>query len=538
MGLVDQLEDSSLSQAVDSQIAADTGGGQVHAEVVGGPGGDTPPASSVLKMSADGQATPEERTASEHAYGASHPAAAAKKKQSHAGGTNSHNGGFTGFGAEYDPYSYTGHPNIDHGKLDPKLAKLGVQHTRIFVPWNAVTTGLLGKAGPDLEQQHIDQLTQLLDQDPNNDQLKKRLAAAQKQYAQDKQYTQSFEKTVALAGKQTTINLTFMGAVDQPARAKEMAHIIKYFADQGYGHLQTTLENEPNGGTAKGTGYRSDWNRAAAAHNKPEMAAAAKRYVDAYQNLTDELKAIGARDDVKVVGGDMVGQRRAEFFHEIVQQGLNKYVDAYSLHVYWGTGGHTLENSLAGIKEMQQLAKKIAPGKSMEITEFGRKQGGLTAAPRNEESAFEEGLFALSAVNDGYTGLVKWDAFYAPTGDGKGQPGKFYEIAGPKQHYSTDAMYALMRMFTHAVEPGWRAEGTNHGTQGAQCTFRSPDGEHGAVLAMSRSGGAVSTAGLPKHAQLHAHVWKNGHLQTMAVPHGGSVDVPAMGAVAVSTKSF
>ena len=531
------FEDPSLSQAEEAQVDGGDAGGDVHAEVVGGAaGGEPPPAQSVMQMSADGQQTSAQPSASELAFDqAPQTQQAAKKK----GGHTSHDGGFDGFGAEYEPYSYTD-PRIDHSKLDPKLRKLGVQHTRIFVPWNAVTTGLLGMAGPDLEKEHIDQLTQLVDQNPDNADLQKKLANAKKQYAQDTKFTQSFLKTVALAGKHTAINLTFFGAVGQPERAKEMAHILKYFIDQGYDHLQTTLENEPNGGNAKGHGYRSDIARAIKNHDHAAIAAATKKYVDAYQNLSEELTAIGARDQVKVVGGDMVGHNRETFFRSIVQQGLNKYVDAYSLHVYWGMPGHSLSHALGSLKEMQKLAAKIAPGKAMQVTEFGKKTVGTTAAPRNEETAFEEGLFALSAVNDGYTGLVKWDAFYdGPPSPEKGNPGKFYLIGGPQKHYDTDAMYSLMRLFTHSTEPGWRAHGVNHGEQSVECTFRSPDGSQGTILAMSKGGGSVNTHGLPPHGgKLHVHTWKNGALESSTVAHGASVAIPTLGAVAVSTKPF
>jgi hypothetical protein len=503
------------------EVHSDPGAGQVDAEVVAG--GEVLDSSAALHMSHDSQQQPSAPTASQRAYDS-------KKK-----GTSSHDGGFLGFGTEYQPYAYTD-PHLNHHKLDPKVKRLGVQQTRIFVPWNVVTTGMLGMAGPDLTKQYIDQVTQSLDADPTNTALQDKLAAAKKEYAQDQLFTESFLKTMKLAGKHTTINLTFLGAVGRPDRVQVMAQILQYFIKQGYRHLETTLENEPNGGNPKGTNYRAAWARAVKAHDKAGMAAAAKNYVDAYHNLQDDLTALGARADVKVVGGDMVAHHRAEFFRAIVQQGLNNYVDAYSLHQYWGSDGHGFGTALENLRQMQHLAARIAPGKSMQITEFGRSRGNA-AAPRNVETAFEEGLFALSAINDGYTGVVKWDGFYMGPPTGGDNPGKFYMIGGPQQHYGTDAMYALMRMFTHSVEPGWRAEGTNHGQDSVQCTFRSPDGHDGTILAMSRRGGPISTHGLPgHHGHLYVHVWKNGQLQTTKGAHGGHIEVPALGAVAVSTK--
>jgi hypothetical protein len=545
MDTVQQLEELMDSPETESEgdVQESASGGDVRSEVSGEAAEDSaststaPDQASVLAMSGAGHSHPATASASERAFEHADNAKPDNAKKPH--GHTSHDGGFTGFGAEFLPYSYTD-PKVNHHKMDPKVKKLGVQHTRIFVPWNAVTTGLLGKAGPDTEQEKIDELTKALEHNPNEKQ-RKQLAALKQQHAKDARNVDSFMKTVALAGKHTTINLTFFGAVDHPDRAKECAHILKYYSDHGYTSLQATLENEPNGGNANAKGNRGDFTRGVKTHNKKLEGEAVQDYVDAYKNLHTELEAIGAREDVKIVGGDMVGQNRQEWFKQLVAHGLNKFVDAYSLHIYWGSSAkHTFAKSLENIRILQHMAAKIAPGKAMQVTEFGRKSGGKVAAPHNTETAFEEGLFALSAVTDGYTGLVKWDAFYGgKPGAERGEPGNFEMVGGPKTGYRTDATYALMRMFTHAVDPGWHAHGTNHGVTGSECSFRSEDGHHGAILAMSRGGKSISTASLPAHhGKLHVHTWRNGGLHTQAVPHGDHIDVPAMGAVAISTKPF
>jgi hypothetical protein len=481
-------------------------------------------------------------------------AAAPAAKRPH--GTSSHDGGFTGFGAEFQPYGYMD-PHLNHNKLDPEVRKLGVQHTRIFVPWGAVETGLLGKAATDYEKANIDHLTAQLQQTPNDPKLQERLHNAQKQYANDTSFTNSFVKTLELAGKQTTINLTFCGATGRPETIDQFSKVVRYLIGQGYTGIQLTLENEPNG-PDQSDSNRGHFNKGVRDHNQAEMDAAAKNYVDEYARLDADLRdqsAGNVRDQVSIVGGDMVPNNRTKFFETITKLGLNKYVDSYSFHLYWGAN-KGIGGALQDLKTMQALGHKYAKGKSLQITEFGKERfttaeerakdpdhKGVHAVEAGTEPAFEQGLFALSAVNDGFTGVVKWDAFYAGEhhkGDGKGDPGQYYMIQGPQQGYSTDATYRLIRMFTHATEPGWRVQGTNHGVEGAEAHFKSADGKGGAILAMSKGGGSVSTAGLP-HERLHVTTWNangKGGLETSTVAHGAAVHIPANGAVAVSTKAM
>jgi hypothetical protein len=473
-------------------------------------------------------------------------------------GHSSHDGGFTGFGAEFQPYSYTDH-HINHHRLDSEVRKLGVQHTRIFVPWGAVRTALAGKAGPDEEAAYIDTLNGEIAQHPNDDKLKRQLVQAKKDHAQFLSYSSSFEQTVELAGKHTTINLTFCGGNGHPDMIDQLSGVVRYLVGKGYTRLQVTLENEPNG-PDRGNGFRGDFNRGVRHHNRAEMDKGLDSYVAEYQRLDQDLRgktdpgASDVRDRVQVVGGDMVGNYRKQFFQEITRLGLNKYVDAYSFHTYFGAGWQ-LGGALSSLANARALGARYAKGKALQITEFGKERfttkaerardpshKGVHAVEQGTEAAFEQGVFALSAINMGFVGVVKWDAFYGGEhhkGDGKGDPGQFYMIAGPARHYATDAMYRLMRMFTHATEPGWHVHGANHGVGGAEAHFRSADGKDGAILSMKKGGGVVSTAGLPHH-RLFVTTWNangRGGLGVRILPAGHhEVHVPVRGAVAISTK--
>ena len=467
---------------------------------------------------------------------------------------SSHDGGFTGFGAEFQPYTYTD-PHENHAKLDPEVRRLGVQHTRLFVPFQAVETGLLGKAGTDYLQKNLDKLTTESQANPSDQALKKRLEQAQQDYAQAVSYTTSFLKTLELAGKQTTINLTFCGGTAHPEMIDRFTECVRYLVGQGFQNLQLTLENEPNG-PDQSDGFRGRFNKGVQNHDKKMENEAVGEYVASYQRLDADLRdknAGNVRDQVTVVGGDMVSHHLAEFWQTITRLGLNKYVDAYSFHIYWGAD-KSIYKAIQQLVDIRKLGSHVAPGKSLQITEFGQERfatkaerakdpshKGAHAVEKGTEPAFEQGMFALSAVGIGFTGVVKWDAFYGGEhhkGDGKGDPGQFYMI---DQQNNTDAMYRLMRMFTHATEPGWIVRGAEHSDAGAQATFHSPDGKGGAILAMNKGGGSISTAELPRHEKLHITTWNGngkGGLATHTAPAGShpSVAIPPNGAVAISTK--
>lgn len=505
-----------------------------HIEAVG----DDIDAATVLRMSREMDAP--RPSASESAYGAQPKA---KKRKP----TSSHDGGFIGFGAEFHPFSYDD-PKMDHHKLDPKVERLGAQYVRVFVPLNVVSSGLLGQAGTDYDKANVEHLTTAVANNPTDAALAQRLAKAKQQYAQDVRYVNSFIKTLALAGKDTTINLTFSGSVGHDARIDQLAAVVAYLTHSGYHKLQVTLENEPNGPDT-GDGFRGRFNKAVAGHDKAGANAAAKEYVDAYARLDDQLEMQQVRDDVSIIGGDMVGNNRGEFFETITREGLNQHVDGYSFHVYWGAAGRTFPKQIAELDKIHAQAQKWAKGKPIMITELGKKKdapGGPVADEPGVTPAFQQGLFSLHAINSGFIGAVKWDAFALGNhhkGDGKGEPGTFYMIGGAKTGYKTDESYRLERMFTHAVEPGWHCHGTNHGDQGAEAYFRSEDGKDGAILAMSHNGKSIATGSLPKHRKLYVTTWnRNGkgdlHTHLVDTHTRPAVAIPANGAVAISTKPF
>src|SRR5207248_10230911 len=276
----------------------------------------------------------------------------------------------------------------------------------------------------------------------------------------------SFVNTMNMAGKRSTINLTYCGAgashYDASGHEWHNNHVdllvkvVKHFVDQGFTGLQVTLENEPNGaeGTTKsdhdpktnkhGMRYRLDEgfreikegkqlehskDPAKRARGAAEVKAGTKErnesaaeYVHEYAALDAALAGANVRDHVKIVGGDMVGGHRTAFFTLITKLGLNKYVDAYSFHIYWGAN-KGLKSTLQQLVAIKKLAKKVAPDKALQITEYGkehfasaqekRANGGLgtEADEKGGANAFDQALFALSAINDGFVGALKWDAF-------------------------------------------------------------------------------------------------------------------------------
>jgi hypothetical protein len=479
----------------------------------------------------------------------------------------------TGFGENLPWYSYSD-PYREKAALRQKIHRLGPQAVRIFVPLAVVQTGLLGKIGVDHPARNLERLQRELHAGKAGAayrpgfwrHLKKvgrAYANANAQYNQDHLYVESFLDTLSLVDKQTTINLTFCAAIGLPPHVESQyvesaARLVRYLLYLGYSNLQVTLENEPNG-PDKGHGFRGTIDKDLNAHDVAGAKAEARKYVEAYQELSNDLESTAhgglpdlvhgnVRDQVALVAGDLVHNNCTPFL-AMIGHGLRNIADAYSFHIYWHAahGKHPsgLANALRRLAQIKKIDEAYGGGKPMQITEFGEKLANGDASEQGVHPAFDQGLFALTAIGDGFTTVDKWDAFYGGphhAGDHKGDQGAFSMIAGPSNHYAVDDTYRLMSMFSQAIQPGWTVTYAKpRGVAGVEVHFLSPDGTHGAILAMSRAGGPVSTASLPAGATLNVATWTPEHnrafVSTETLPPGTSTfHVPKGGAVAISTQ--
>jgi hypothetical protein len=409
-----------------------------------------------------------------------------------------------GFGAQFNPYLYAT-PNFEPdgdvtarnvADLERKLLDLRPQHVRIFFAtewWDGQRDGIA---------------------------------------RDDRRIKDSFLRTAKLAQQcGATINLTYWHG-PWPNPQKQTAHfadIVKELREEhGLSAIKfITLQNEPN---------LHDFD--------------VDKLTAIYGGFDTAARKIGLRDEIKLIGGDLVQNNQQQWFADLAQR--QPFLDGYGVHMYWDYWDTAkLQRRISEVPEIVADLPKPAH-KPLYVTEFGVR--GKRDQPKDEPGLYEpdgrhiteapvQGMqiawFMMEAIARGYSATVQWDAYEAWY-DRYMQYGL---IGGAKDGWPLRPAYHVLRTFTHTTRPGWRAvrvEGT--ADDALVVATRGPKSEC-AVYALNRGPQAreFTIAGLPPQATLHASVWNADGKGAAAQPYpmklSGSftVSVPAGGLVALST---
>lgn len=326
-----------------------------------------------------------------------------------------------GFGACMNPYLYA-YPNwpgeINDGNvkdLEAKVRELKPQFVRIFFLnswWENDTDPVIAKGRPGMKQSLIKTL----------------------RLAQD-------------SGAKILLQFWY-----DPNRYADPEGVARRFADaiatlrSQYGLTSiryATLQNEPNDDDSDIT---------------PE------RYVPLYRAFDRALRDRGIRDQVKIIGGDLLEEREDQWFSMLAKE-LSPVLDGYSTHVYWDYWDiEKMKRRMRGTPEIVQTLPRDAR-KPVYVTEFGAQ--GFRDNPRIEPGksvdgkpladvptySFEIAIFMMEAINNGYAGTAQWD-MYEVWYDRKMGYGV---IGSAEKGFPLKPGYAVLSMFTHATRPGWRA---------------------------------------------------------------------------------
>jgi hypothetical protein len=409
-----------------------------------------------------------------------------------------------GFGAQMNPYLYAT-PNwgdvteVNVRELEAKVVALRPQHVRIFFAaewWNGKPDGIS---------------------------------------RDDPRMKASFLRTAALAQRAgATINITYWhGPWPEPARqAAAFADVIKALRET---HRLTavryvTIQNEVN--------LHAD--------------RISMEKLDAIYHAFDaRARAIGIRDDLQIIGGDLVQNDQAAWLAHLAEHQAD-VLDGYGVHMYWDYWD--TPKLLRRVSEVPPIVAALPQRgrKPIFITEFGVR--GKRDRPSNEPGIYEPdgrlisdapvqamqiAWFMMEAINRGYVATVQWDMYtawydrYMPYG----------MIGGVKEGWPTRPAYHVLRLFTHTSKPGWRAVKVEGGdAELLACALRGPEDETTAyVLNRSATGREVSLAGFPQNAALAQITWNgdgDGMLGNVAVPGSPTLVVPPGGLVAITTEQI
>jgi hypothetical protein len=369
-----------------------------------------------------------------------------------------------------------------------------------------------------------------------------------RQAASARDQLESFVLTAELAQRAgATINVTWQsGGVAQPDQSmRRFADVLAYLArSRGLTNLRwATVQNEPN--STKIT---------------PAQNAAMYRALDGH------LTAAGVREQVRLMGGDLVQANQRVWFQYMATH-LADLLDAYSVHIYWDYWDTAkLTRRLTDVQRI--VAGLPASGrKPVFVSEYGVRGRRVTGVPapgtyvdgrplgQTRIAAFQHAWFLIAATQLGYAGTAKWDCYFGKYDRGT----QAYYVIGPaKENWPLYPTYHLLRLVTATTEPGWTVVAVDKGAPARtkqMTAFAGPEGDL-TILGLDTAGAALDgvspkqigyvVGGLPAGAKFTLVVWNrdgagaNEAVSTITVDGAGvaRVTVPLHAVFALTTKAI
>ena len=374
----------------------------------------------------------------------------------------------------------------------------------------------------------------------------------------------SFIRTVELAQEAgATINITYQTATR--ARFQPVLFMGQFAAiledlvrTRGFTNVRwVTIQNEPN--TTLVT--------------RPQ-------YNALYRALDEHLRARGLRDHIGLMGGDLLESGQGgghRVWLQYMAENMNDVLDAYSEHIYWNYWD--IPRMVFRLRDVHQVVNaELDPDarKPVFITEFGVRgiqnfpgkpdiQPGYwedgTPVARTNIAAFQQLWFNLASAQLGFTGAIKWDAYWGKYDLGN----QAHWLIGPAEEgWPLFPAYHAIRLLLQTTQRGWQVLGvdpwTNDdwevGTDDAQerevTAYAGPNGEL-TLIGLDTNGRGLNVAsaetprysigGLPPSTTFNLAVWNataNGENQlggTVTTSGAGVArfDVPLHGAFALTT---
>jgi hypothetical protein len=342
----------------------------------------------------------------------------------------------------------------------------------------------------------------------------------------------SFQQVVRMAqAAGSTIEVTWSGGYGNvDSNMSRFAGALADLVRSGVSNLRwVSLLNEPNG---------PSWS--------PPVPL--ETYEHMYRVLDVDLRADGIRDQVALMGGDLV-QTNQKAWLTYMSTHMADVLDAYSVHIYWDYWDTAkLESRL---NEIRAIDLSTGP-RPIYVTEFGVRGNdgafGLSAdkpglwadletpMARTNVNAFQLAWFNVLASRLGYPATISWDAFNAKYDSGT----QDFSCIGPAPDFGLRPCYWLLRLFTTTTEPGWRVLGVP-GWDGTKLVtaYEGPFGQF-TVIGLDRAGAQLddgsgpaipyTIGGLPPGVTFRLVVWNADGGGTLS--HAASVTTDARGVAA------
>jgi hypothetical protein len=171
-----------------------------------------------------------------------------------------------------------------------------------------------------------------------------------------------------------------------------------------------------------------------------------------------------------MMGGDLIRDNQRAWFAYIAAN-MNDLFDAYSVHVYWDYWNTPffLETRLKDIRQILTEELPVEARKPTYVMEFGVR--GIKSFPgkpnvesgywedgtelaRTNIAAFQQFWFDLAAAQLGFTGSVKWDAYW---GKYSGTYNSLYSLIGPAaEGWPLFPGYHATNLLLQTTARGWQ----------------------------------------------------------------------------------
>jgi hypothetical protein len=260
-----------------------------------------------------------------------------------------------------------------------------------------------------------------------------------------------------------------------------------------------TLRNEPNG----------------KAPIKKEL------YAECYRDFDAELRRLGVRGRLGLMGGDLLQARQEDWFTFLATQNeLKRVLDAYSIHVYWNYAQP--QKITKRLQDVRRIRDGLpAPGRTMPlyVMECGvrgiAKGTDATEDPgfwRDKKTriadtnvnAFQRCWFELEAAARGYSGIVAWDAYHALYDKDKKNMRHYGLLGGPSEDaepWPRRPAFRAQRLLMRAVPPGSKVLSVSGGAPAQRVgAFASADDPRQLTIAGLDTTGAQLNAGQSRKA--------------------------------------
>jgi hypothetical protein len=274
----------------------------------------------------------------------------------------------------------------------------------------------------------------------------------------------SFIETVQLAQDAgATINITYQTATAarlQPAlfMGRFAAILEDLVRARGLTNIRwVTLQNEPN---TAGFQITTD------------------QYNALHRALHAELLARGLRAQIGLMGGDLVessGARDQRVWFQYMAHNMNDILDAYSVHIYWNYWD--IPRMEFRLRDVHQIVTEELPAEARKpvfVTEFGVRgilnfpgkpafQPGYwedgTQMSRTNIEAFQMLWFNIVSAQLGFSGTVKWDAYWGKYA--VDYNASWWLIGPAEEGWPLMPAYHALRLLLQTTERGWHVVGVD-----------------------------------------------------------------------------